>query len=178
MGLACHIGSQISDLSPLRAAFATHAGPGGAAARPVALPCTRLDIGGGLAAPYFNHPEPPSPDDLADMVAEVLGGLAVELSLEPGRSIAANAGVLLSRVIHVHARPDGPSFLVLDAAMNDLVRPAMYDAYHDIRPVHLAARRRAAGALRRGRAHLRDRRHLRPRPAAPAAGTPATWWPS
>ena len=134
VGLTCHIGSQIADLSPLRDAFATLRGLV-ERLRGRGLVVERLDIGGGLAAPYFNLPEPPSPDDLADMTAEVLGGLNVELSLEPGRSIAANAGVLLSRVIHVHARPDGPSFLVLDAAMNDLVRPAMYDAYHDIRPV-------------------------------------------
>jgi diaminopimelate decarboxylase len=65
----------------------------------------------------------------------VFDGFEAELTLEPGRVIAANAGVLLSRVIHVHARPEGRRFLVLDAAMNDLIRPAMYDAYHDIKPV-------------------------------------------
>ncbi len=69
------------------------------------------------------------------MVARAVGGLEVQLAFEPGRVIAANAGVLLSRVIHLHARTDGRRFLVLDAAMNDLIRPAMYDAYHDIRPV-------------------------------------------
>jgi diaminopimelate decarboxylase len=70
------------------------------------------------------------------MIAEALGDLDVQLAFEPGRLIVANAGVLLSRVIHVHERPEGRRFLVLDAAMNDLVRPAMYEAYHDIRPVH------------------------------------------
>jgi diaminopimelate decarboxylase len=69
------------------------------------------------------------------MIAAALDGLGVQLTLEPGRVIAANAGVLVARVIHVHERPEGRRFLVLDAAMNDLIRPAMYDAYHDIRPV-------------------------------------------
>ena len=74
----------------------------------------------------------------------MLGGLDVQLAFEPGRVIAANAGVLLARVIHVHERPDGRRFLVLDAAMNDLIRPAMYDAYHDIRPVARRGRARRA----------------------------------
>jgi diaminopimelate decarboxylase len=88
-------------------------------------------------------PEPPSPDDFADAVAEAVSGLDVELAFEPGRVIAANAGVLVSEVIHIHERPEGRRFLVVDAAMNDLLRPAMYDAYHDIRPV----RPRAGEAL-------------------------------
>ena len=69
------------------------------------------------------------------MVAQVTKGLPVKLAFEPGRVIAANAGVMVSEVIHVHERPEGRKFLVIDAAMNDLVRPAMYDAFHDIRPV-------------------------------------------
>ena len=69
------------------------------------------------------------------MVEEVLEGLDIHLVFEPGRVIAANAGILLSRVIHVHERPEGRRFLVVDGAMNDLVRPAMYDAFHHIRPV-------------------------------------------
>jgi diaminopimelate decarboxylase len=97
----------------------------------------RLDLGGGLGVPYFNMPEPPSPDDFADVVAEAVAGLDVELAFEPGRVIAANAGVLVSEVIHVHQRPEGRRFLVVDAAMNDLLRPAMYDAYHDIRPLRV-----------------------------------------
>jgi diaminopimelate decarboxylase len=73
------------------------------------------------------------------MVAEVTHGLNVQLAFEPGRMIAANAGVLLSEVIHVHERPEGRRFLVIDAGMNDLIRPAMYDAYHAISPVKEAA---------------------------------------
>ena len=86
--------------------------------------------------PYFNQPEPPSPTDYAAVIAKTMGGLKdIQFAFEPGRMIAANAGVLVSRVLHVNARPEGRRFLVLDAAMNDLLRPAMYDAYHDIRPV-------------------------------------------
>jgi diaminopimelate decarboxylase len=96
----------------------------------------RLDLGGGLGVPYFNQPTPPSPADYAATIARSMAGLKdIQFAFEPGRMIAANAGVLVARVLHVNARPEGRRFLVLDAAMNDLLRPAMYDAYHDIRPV-------------------------------------------
>jgi diaminopimelate decarboxylase len=95
----------------------------------------RLDLGGGLGVPYFNQPDPPHPVEYAAMIKRVLRGLDIQLAFEPGRVICANAGVLVSRVIHTHIRPEGRRFLVLDAAMNDLIRPAMYEAYHDIRPV-------------------------------------------
>ncbi|MBV8593704.1 MAG: diaminopimelate decarboxylase, partial [Caulobacteraceae bacterium] len=134
VGLACHIGSQITDLEPLARAFAV--------VRDLALglrgagqSVERLDLGGGLGVPYFNQPDPPSPADFAAMAARVVGGLGFQLSFEPGRAIAANAGVLLARVIHENVRGDGRRFVVLDAAMNDLLRPAMYEAFHDIRPV-------------------------------------------
>ena len=134
VGLACHIGSQITDLAPLEAAFRQMRGLV-ERLRGEGLSVERLDLGGGLGVPYFNQSDPPTPDAYAAMVAGVLRGLDVELAFEPGRVIAANAGVLLARVVHIHARPDGRRFLVLDAAMNDLIRPAMYDAYHDLRPV-------------------------------------------
>ncbi len=134
VGLASHIGSQITDLKPLEEAFRTLRALA-ERLRGQGLAVTRLDLGGGLAAPYFNLPNPPEPAALGALVRKVFDGFDVELTLEPGRVIAANAGVLLSRVIHVHARPEGRRFLVLDAAMNDLIRPAMYDAYHDIKPV-------------------------------------------
>jgi len=134
VGLACHIGSQITDLAPLEAAFGVM--------RDLALrlraqgyKVDRLDLGGGLGVPYFNHPTPPTPGAYAAMAAKTVGQLGFALAFEPGRVIAANAGILVSRVIHVHERPEGRRFLVLDAAMNDLIRPAMYDAYHDIRAV-------------------------------------------
>ncbi len=97
----------------------------------------RLDLGGGLGVPYFNEPDPPSPADYAAMVARVFDGLDIALAFEPGRMIAANAGVLLSRVMRVQERATRP-ILVLDAGMNDLIRPAMYDAYHDIKPLREA----------------------------------------
>jgi diaminopimelate decarboxylase len=134
IGVACHIGSQITDLAPMRQAFTKMRG---LVEQLLAegLSVERLDLGGGLGVPYFDMPEPPSPAQFAKMVGEVTRGLPVKLAFEPGRVIAANAGVLVSEVIHVHERPEGKRFLVIDAAMNDLIRPAMYDAFHDIRPL-------------------------------------------
>lgn len=134
VGVACHIGSQITDLAPFEAAFGKmrHLVE---SLRAEGLGVERLDLGGGLGVPYFNQPTPPSPADYAAMVARATRGLEVSLAFEPGRVIAANAGVLVARVLHIHERPEGRKFAVLDAAMNDLIRPAMYDAYHDIRPV-------------------------------------------
>ena len=137
-GVACHIGSQISDLAPLLSAFATMRDLV-EKLRGAGLPVRRLDLGGGLGAPYFDQPAPPNPTAYAAAVLDVLGDLDIELAFEPGRMIAANAGVLLTRAIQVHARPSGRRFLVLDGAMNDLLRPAMYDAYHAIRPVRAPA---------------------------------------
>ena len=134
VGVACHIGSQINDLAPMEAAFGKMRGLV-ERLRSQGLSVRRLDLGGGLGVPYFDAPIPPSPQAFAAMVERVTEGLEVELAFEPGRVIVANAGVLLSRVIHVHQRPEGVRFLVLDAAMNDLIRPAMYEAFHDIRPV-------------------------------------------
>ena len=134
VGLACHIGSQIVDLAPLEAAFQV--------LRRMTLDLraqghavTRLDLGGGLGVPYSGGSTPPSPADYVAMAAGVLQGLEVEAAFEPGRLLAAYAGVLLSRVIQVNERSDGQRFLVLDAAMNDLMRPALYDAFHDIKAV-------------------------------------------
>lgn len=134
VGVACHIGSQITDLAPMAEAFSKMAGLV-RRLKGEGLEVERLDLGGGLGVPYFNQPEPPSPSEYAKVVAEATRGLDVTLAFEPGRVIAANAGVLLAKVLHIHERPEGRRFLVLDAAMNDLLRPAMYDAYHDIRAV-------------------------------------------
>ncbi|MGZ6017605.1 MAG: diaminopimelate decarboxylase [Phenylobacterium sp.] len=135
VGVACHIGSQITDLAPLEAAFRKMRALV-ERLRAEGLSVERLDLGGGLGAPYFNAPTPPAPADYAAMIARTMAGLSeIQFAFEPGRMIAANAGVLVARVLHVNARPEGRKFLVLDAAMNDLLRPAMYDAFHDIRPV-------------------------------------------
>jgi diaminopimelate decarboxylase len=133
-GLACHIGSQITDLTPLAAAYDRLRGLT-LRLRQLGLPVEALDLGGGLGAPYFNSADPPSPVAFAAVAARAVEGLDVEVNFEPGRVIAANAGVLVTRVLHVHARPDGRRFVVLDGAMNDLLRPALYDSFHDIRPV-------------------------------------------
>jgi len=137
VALASHIGSQITDLAPLEAAYRTLRELA-MRLRAHGLEIGKLDLGGGLGVPYFNQPAPPPPAALGEVVDRVFANDDFALTMEPGRVITANAGVLLSRVIHVHARPEGRRFLVLDAAMNDLIRPAMYDAYHDIRPVAVA----------------------------------------
>jgi diaminopimelate decarboxylase len=134
VGLACHIGSQIADLASLQEA-ALKMRRLVERLRANGMTVDRLDLGGGLGVPYFNQPEPPSPAEYAAVLAHEIRALDVQFAFEPGRVIAANAGVLLAEVLHVNERPDGRRFLVLDAAMNDLLRPAMYDAYHEIRPV-------------------------------------------
>ena len=135
VGVACHIGSQITDLPPLEAAFRRMRSLV-EELRADGLTVERLDLGGGLGVPYFDAPEaPPLPSIYASMVARVLDGLDIDLAFEPGRLIVANAGVLVSTAIHVHRRAEGRRFLVVDAAMNDLLRPTLYEAYHGIRPV-------------------------------------------
>ncbi len=95
----------------------------------------RLDLGGGLGIPYTRSNEaPPLPAEYGAMIRQTLGHLGCEIEIEPGRLIAGNAGVLLSEVIYVKSG-EGRDFLILDAAMNDLIRPAMYGAHHDIVPL-------------------------------------------
>ncbi len=134
VGLACHIGSQITTLEPLEAAFRALRAMT-LELRGAGLSVSRLDLGGGLGVPYHGQSDLPSIEAYVAMAAQVLDGLEVEAAFEPGRLLAANAGVLLSRVIQVNERGDGRRFLVLDAGMNDLMRPALYDAFHDLVPV-------------------------------------------
>jgi diaminopimelate decarboxylase len=137
VGLAVHIGSQILDLDPLRAAFERMADLV-RRLRAAGLTVGRLDLGGGLGVDYAPGADfAEGPDRIrryAAMALHATRGLDVELAFEPGRLIVANAGVLLARVVAFNTRADR-TFAVLDAGMNDLVRPAMYGAHHDIAPV-------------------------------------------
>jgi len=133
-GIHMHIGSQITDLAPFRNAFALlHELIGMLRTQGFAI--SFVNLGGGLGIPYSNdQPAPPLPDDYARLVKEEVGGLGVRLLFEPGRMIAGNAGVLVSRVLYIK-RGDAKSFTIVDAAMNDLMRPTLYEAYHEILPV-------------------------------------------
>jgi len=134
VGIDVHIGSQLTELEPFVAAYRKVAELT-ETLRVDGHNIRRLDLGGGLGIPYTRSNEaPPLPTDYGAMVKRELGHLGCEIEIEPGRLIAGNAGLLVSSVIYVKSGEDR-EFLILDAAMNDLVRPAMYDAYHDIVPV-------------------------------------------
>ena len=134
IGIDVHIGSQLTDLAPFELAYQkvaelTHE------LRAQGHNIRRLDLGGGLGIPYTqNNVPPPLPADYGVMVKRVLGDLDCEIEIEPGRLIVGNAGVLVSEVIYVKSGEDR-DFLIVDAAMNDLIRPAMYEAHHDIVPL-------------------------------------------
>ena len=134
IGIDVHIGSQLTDLEPFRLAYQkladlTHV------LRSDGHDIRRLDLGGGLGIPYTSSNEaPPLPSQYGAMIKEVLGDLDCEIEIEPGRLIAGNAGLMVSGIIYVKSG-EGRDFLILDGAMNDLIRPAMYDAWHDIIPV-------------------------------------------
>jgi diaminopimelate decarboxylase len=131
VGVDVHIGSQITDLGPFEEAF-VRAIELIRALRADGHEITRADLGGGLGVPYETTAEPPPlPADYGKLVSRLVEGLGVRLVLEPGRLIVANAGILVSRVLYVKRGLDR-SFLILDAGMNDLIRPALYDAHHDI----------------------------------------------
>lgn len=133
VGVDFHIGSQIADLAPFEAAFAKTAALIGDL-RADGSRIDYLDLGGGLGIPYGTGAVPPHPDEYAALIRRIAAPLDVTLIFEPGRMIAGNAGVLVSKVLYVK-HGEGRRFLIVDAAMNDLIRPALYDAHHDIRPV-------------------------------------------
>jgi diaminopimelate decarboxylase len=137
VGVDVHIGSQIGDLVPMRAAFEKVVGLA-QRLRAAGHDIARIDVGGGLGIPYKQGDEPPPPSAYAAMIAEVSEGLGVQVILEPGRVIAGNAGVMLTTALYEKTAPDR-SFLIVDAGMNDLMRPALYGAHHDIRPLKQAA---------------------------------------
>jgi len=134
IGIDVHIGSQLTDLEPFRQAYEK--------VRDLTLrlraeghDIRRLDLGGGLGIPYErSNTAPPLPTEYGTLIREVLGDLDVEVEIEPGRLIAGNAGLLVASVIYLK-EGEGRDFLILDAAMNDLIRPAMYGAWHDVVPV-------------------------------------------
>lgn len=132
-GVSVHIGSQLSNLTPFASAFE----------RLVELvrelranghTITTLDLGGGLGVPYGNQEAPPLPSAYAEIVKKYTKDIHCQLIFEPGRLLVGNAGILVTRVIYVK-RSEDRRFVIVDAGMNDLVRPTLYNAYHDIVPV-------------------------------------------
>ncbi|MDK3016954.1 diaminopimelate decarboxylase [Pseudodonghicola flavimaris] len=138
IGIDVHIGSQLTQLEPFELAYRKVAELT-EVLRADGHDIRRLDLGGGLGIPYTRSNEaPPLPSDYGALIRRTLGHLGCEIEIEPGRLIAGNAGLMVSRLVYVK-HGEGRDFLILDAAMNDLVRPAMYDAHHDIVPVVEAA---------------------------------------
>ena len=134
VGIDVHIGSQLTDLEPFGLAYRKVAELT-QTLRADGHDIRRLDLGGGLGIPYVRGNEaPPLPADYGALIKREVGHLGCEVEIEPGRLIVGNAGLLVSSVIYVK-EGEGRNFLILDAAMNDLIRPAMYDAHHDIVPV-------------------------------------------
>ncbi|WP_308915401.1 diaminopimelate decarboxylase [Jannaschia sp. LMIT008] len=134
VGVDVHIGSQLTDLDPFRQAYRKVADLT-RALRDDGHAIERLDLGGGLGIPYErSNLAPPVPAEYGEVIRQEVGDLGCEIEIEPGRLIAGNAGILLSRVIYLK-HGEGRDFLIVDAAMNDLIRPAMYGAHHDIVPV-------------------------------------------
>ncbi|MBT4905573.1 MAG: diaminopimelate decarboxylase, partial [Rhodospirillaceae bacterium] len=132
LGIAVHIGSQLTSLDPFRAAFSRVATLVGDL-RGAGLIVERLDLGGGLGITYRDE-EPPHPDAYAAVIRETVADLDLELTVEPGRLLVGNAGILVTRVIYVKDIPTR-RFVVVDAAMNDFIRPTLYDAEHGVLPV-------------------------------------------
>ena len=134
VGIDVHIGSQLTDLEPFALAYRKVAELT-ETLRADGHDIRRLDLGGGLGIPYqVGNQAPPLPEDYGAMVKREVGHLGCQVEIEPGRLIVGNAGLLVSSVIYLK-KGEGRNFLILDAAMNDLVRPAMYEAHHDIVPV-------------------------------------------
>lgn len=134
VGIDVHIGSQLTELEPFQLAYQKVAELT-EQLRADGHEITRLDLGGGLGIPYTrSNDAPPLPVEYGQMIKDTLGHLGCEIEIEPGRLIAGNAGILVSKVIYVKEGEDR-QFMIVDAAMNDLIRPAMYEAHHDIDPV-------------------------------------------
>ncbi|WP_377508988.1 diaminopimelate decarboxylase [Octadecabacter sp. R77987] len=134
IGIDVHIGSQLTQLDPFEAAYRKVADLT-EQLRADGHEITRLDLGGGLGIPYErSNSAPPLPVEYGQLIERTVGHLGCEIEIEPGRLISGNSGIMVSKVIYVKSGEDR-NFLILDGAMNDLIRPAMYDAWHDIVPV-------------------------------------------
>ena len=145
-GVAVHIGSQLTNLAPLETAFA-RVGELITELRAQGCQIGVADLGGGLGVPYNpDLPHPPGPQEYGEMVRRITRGWNVRLVFEPGRLLVGNAGVLLSRVIRIKPGASNP-FVIVDAAMNDLMRPALYDAWHQIDAVEHKGERWTANVV-------------------------------
>lgn len=134
IGIDVHIGSQLTELEPFRLAY-EKVGELTGQLRTDGHDIQRLDLGGGLGIPYTrSNDAPPLPTEYGALIKDTLGHLGCEIEIEPGRLVAGNAGLMVSKIIYVKSGEDR-EFLILDGAMNDLIRPAMYEAHHDIIPV-------------------------------------------
>ncbi len=134
VGIDVHIGSQLTDLAPFEQAYLKVADLT-RQLRAEGHTISRLDLGGGLGIPYeTSNTAPPLPIEYGEVIKRTVGDLGCEIEIEPGRLISGNAGLLVASVIYLK-HGEGRDFLILDAAMNDLIRPAMYGAHHDIVPV-------------------------------------------
>ena len=134
IGIDVQIGSQLTDLAPFEQAYLKVAELT-EQLRADGHEISRLDLGGGLGIPYaLTNEAPPLPSDYGALIQRTVGHLGCEIEIEPGRLISGNAGLMVSKVIYVKEGEDR-QFMIIDAAMNDLIRPAMYDAHHDIVPV-------------------------------------------
>ena len=131
-GVSVHIGSQLTSLAPFRAAY-YRVRSLVELLRERGLPLRSIDLGGGLGVPYDGE-APPAPAAYGALVKEIFGDLDIELVFEPGRMIAANAGILVTQVIYVKSA--ARTYVIVDAGMNDLLRPALYDAKHAVIPIH------------------------------------------
>ncbi len=145
-GVALHIGSQLTSLEPLETAFGK-IGTLVEDLRANGHRITHVDLGGGLGVRYKDGDNPPEPADYGAMVARVTRGWDVRLMFEPGRVIAGNAGILLTRVIRVKPGAGNLPFAIVDAAMNDLARPALYDAWHDFEAVEPSGQKMTANIV-------------------------------
>ena len=162
-GVDMHIGSQITELAPFDDAFALLS-DFVRELRADGHTISHVDLGGGLGIPYRDDNEPPpDPAAYAEVVKRATRGLDCKLIFEPGRLIVGNAGILVTRVLYLK-RGEAKTFVIVDAAMNDLIRPTLYEAHHDIRPVAEAGSGRAPDRGGRGRPGVRIGRFPGARP--------------